>query len=82
MTIDALFARADSLNVAKPPLAARIAALKAYVVMCLEIWADKYAAAAAYEGLSGMSDAQLHRRGLSRDTLARDIAEACDRRAQ
>ena len=83
MTIDALFARADSLNEAKPPLAARIAALKAYVAMCLETWADKYAAAAAYDGLSRLSDVELHRRGLSRDTLARDIAEACDfRRAQ
>jgi hypothetical protein len=75
MTIDAILARTDSLNEAKPPFAARIAAFKAYLVMCARTWADDYAAAAAYEQLSGLSDTQLHRRGLSRDTLARDIAD-------
>jgi hypothetical protein len=74
MTIDANFARTDSLNEAKPPLAARFAAFKAYLAMCVETCADYYAAAAAYEQLSRLSDAELHRRGLARDTLARDIA--------
>ncbi len=35
--------------------------------------ADHYAAAAMYEQLSRLSDAELKHRGLSRDTLARDI---------
>ena len=35
--------------------------------------ADYYHAAAAYEQLSGLSDAELRRRGLSRETLARDV---------
>jgi hypothetical protein len=41
--------------------------------------ADYYEAAAMYEQLSRLSDAELTRRGLSRDTLARDICHACDR---
>jgi len=35
--------------------------------------ADNYAAAAAYDSLSRLSDAELKRRGLSRDILARDL---------
>jgi hypothetical protein len=35
--------------------------------------ADYHAAAAIYEQLSKLSDAELHRRGLSRETLARDV---------
>lgn len=40
--------------------------------------ADYYAAAATYEQLSGLSDAELHRRDLSRATLAWDICQALD----
>jgi hypothetical protein len=40
--------------------------------------ADYYSAAALYDGLRGLSDAELRRRGLSRDTLARDACQACD----
>ena len=43
--------------------------------------ADYYAAAGLYEQLRGLSDAELQRRGLSRDTLARDVCETCDRAA-
>jgi hypothetical protein len=35
--------------------------------------ADYYAAAGLYERLSKLSDAELRRRGLSRDTLARTV---------
>jgi hypothetical protein len=41
--------------------------------------ADYYTAAAVYERVSGLSDAELHRRGVSRATLAWDICQACDR---
>jgi hypothetical protein len=41
--------------------------------------ADHWAAAAMYEQLSALSDAELARRGLSRATLARDARAACDR---
>ena len=40
--------------------------------------ADYYSAAALYDELRGLSDAELRRRGLSRDTLARDACKACD----
>jgi hypothetical protein len=40
---------------------------------------DYYTAAAVYEQLSRLSDAELQRRGLSRATLASDVAQACDR---
>ena len=41
--------------------------------------ADYYAAAAMYEQLSALSDAELSRRGLSRATLAGEVRTACDR---
>jgi hypothetical protein len=41
--------------------------------------ADYYEAAATYEQLSRLSDAELKRRELSRATLARNICRACDR---
>jgi hypothetical protein len=36
--------------------------------------ANHYAAAAAYDDLSHLSDMQLKHRGLSRDILARDLS--------
>jgi hypothetical protein len=44
-----------------------------------ETCADYYRAAALYEELRPLSDAELNRRRLSRATLARDILRACDR---
>jgi hypothetical protein len=41
--------------------------------------ADYYTAAAVYEQLSRLSDAELQRRRLSRATLARNVCAACDR---
>ena len=41
--------------------------------------ADYYTAAATYQQLSSLSDAELQRRGFSRATLASDICQACDR---
>ena len=40
--------------------------------------ADLWAAAALYEALRRLSDAELHKRGLSRDTLARDVFQSSD----
>jgi hypothetical protein len=45
----------------------------------VEACADYYAASAMYEELSRLSDAELKRRGLTRETLARDICAANDR---
>jgi hypothetical protein len=41
----------------------------------IETAAAHYAEAALYEQLSRLSDAELQRRGLSRASLARDVAE-------
>jgi hypothetical protein len=41
----------------------------------LKARADDYAAAAAYENLSRLSDAELRHRSLSRDVLARDLGK-------
>ena len=50
----------------------------------IETWvdscADYCAAAAMYERLSALSDAELARRGLSRATLAHDVRATCDRK--
>ncbi len=45
-----------------------------------EACADSYAASAAYENLSRLSDAELRRRGLSRENLARDVFMLSGRR--
>jgi hypothetical protein len=49
--------------------------LAAWVDTC----ADYYAAAAVFQQLASLSDAELARRGLSRARLARDVCAACDR---
>jgi hypothetical protein len=56
-----------------------LAAFWARVRVWFRACADYYAAAAMYEQLSGLSNAELERRGLSRETLARDIVSACER---
>jgi hypothetical protein len=38
--------------------------------------ADLWAAAALYDTLRGLSDAELHKRGFSRDTLVRDVLQS------
>jgi hypothetical protein len=51
--------------------------IRAWVNCC----ADYYGAAAMYEQLSKLSDAELRKQGLSRDTLAQDVCRSCDRTA-
>lgn len=52
---------------------ARVLMFKA--ITWAESCADAHAAAALYANLSRLSDAELQRRGLARDTLARDLLE-------
>ena len=59
---------------------ARLGALAAYLATWCGTCADYYEAAALYEELSALSDAELQRRGLSRATLARYVSTACDGR--
>lgn len=56
-------------------LGSAFAGFVAWVKRC----ADHYAAAAVYEELSRLSDAQLKHRGLSRDVLVRDLNAFRDR---
>jgi hypothetical protein len=49
-----------------------------HVRMWASTCADYWSAAAVYDDLRRLSDAELHRRGLSRDTLARDVCASCD----
>jgi len=60
----------------------RFRRLRARVATWLRTCADYYEAAALYEELDRLSDAELARRGLQRPNLARDILEACDRRSR
>lgn len=59
-----------------------LASLRTHVAAWVATCAAYYDAATTYERLSGLSNAELQRRGLSRETLARDICEACERRDQ
>jgi hypothetical protein len=44
--------------------------------------ADHWAAAALYDSLHRLSDTELHKRGLSRDTIARDVFQSGGRTAR
>lgn len=74
ITVDAAQPAAHSVS-ASP----RLQSLRRYIAEFLATCADYNAAAAIYEELSGLSDDELRRRGLSRATLGRDICEALDR---
>ena len=52
----------------------RLGLLCSGLVQWLRTCAEHYAAAAAYDDLSRLSDTQLQHRGLSRDILARDLS--------
>ena len=56
-----------------------VRSLGKHVATWVQTCADYYAAAIMYEQLSGLSDAELHRRGLTRENLGRDVCAACDR---
>lgn len=73
----------ESLRFESPPrdagalsLLKAVASIGRWIVDRINAAADHYAAANIYEQLSRLSDAELKRRGLSRDTLARDIAQS------
>ncbi len=60
------------------PVSSRSRAVGIRLVAWIKACGDYYAAAALYEQLSALSDAELTRRGLSRATLARDVCAAYD----
>jgi hypothetical protein len=57
----------------------RLTALGAHLATWCETCTDYGEAAALYEQLSALSDAELHRRGFSRVMLGREVCAACDR---
>jgi hypothetical protein len=81
MTTHDQILRTDALAVGEPTktLSNWIRSIGRRIVTWTDTCADYYAAAAMYEQLSGLSDAELARRGLSRATLAHDACAACDR---
>jgi len=54
-------------------LSGLIRSLGRRIAVGIKACADYCAAAAMYDHLRGLSDAELHKRGLSRETLAWDI---------
>jgi hypothetical protein len=70
---------AASLDGGKAGIGRTVTWAAAHASAWIETCRDYYKAAAVYEQLSGLSDAELRRRGLSRATLASDIVRACDR---
>jgi predicted phosphoribosyltransferase len=58
-------------------LSSSVKSLARFFVTRVNACADHYAAAAMYEQLSKLSNAELHKRGLSRDALVRDVHQAC-----
>jgi hypothetical protein len=57
----------------------RLKVLGAYLATWCETCTDYGEAAALFEQLSTLSDAELYRRGFSRATLGREVCAACDR---
>jgi hypothetical protein len=64
------------------PKHGRYRRLRARVATWLRTCVDYYEAAALYEELNRLSDAELARRGLERPNLARDILKVCNRNSR
>jgi hypothetical protein len=62
------------------PLSGPVWSIGGRLISWAKTCAKYYAAATLYEHLSSLSDAELHRRGLSRATLAQHVRLACDNR--
>ena len=83
MAITEQFSGVDALSSTEKSasLSSSIKSLARFLVTWVNSCADYYAAAAMYDQLSKLSNAELHKRGLSRDTLAWDLCQSCDRTA-
>jgi hypothetical protein len=78
-THDQTFSTAFAPSKPAGSFASWIKSIGARIATWADTCADYYAAAAMYEQLSALSDAELSRRGLSRATLAGEVRAACDR---
>ena len=81
MTVQARpsLATGEPLGTPRPSLGAHLGALRSHLAAWVGTCADYYQAAALYDDLSRLSDAELGRRGLSRATLAWGLGQSCDR---
>ena len=77
MTVEQQLPDTASSDATEPSL---LALLWSRVADWARTCADYYDASGTYEQLSRLSDAELQRRGLSRESLARDVIDACERR--
>jgi hypothetical protein len=73
MRNDLTFIDAELIGHDAPAASSWLGSLRARLVASIVRRADHYAAATVYAELSKLSDAELARRGLSRDVLARDL---------
>ena len=69
----------EPLGTSRPSFRPRLGALRSHLAAWVGTCADYYQAAALYDDLSRLSDAEFGRRGLSRATLAWDLSRGCDR---
>jgi hypothetical protein len=76
MTMDQQLPRTASAKAEHSPITSLWNGLAAWVRAC----GNAYVASAIYEDLSRLSDAELKRRGLSRENLARDAFKSCEHR--
>lgn len=77
MSMDQHLPRAAAANVTERSVfTSTWSCVIAWVTAC----GEAYVASAVYEDLSRLSDAELQRRGLSREDLAREVYKACARR--
>jgi len=74
--LESLRSEAVQRNTGPPALLEAMASIGSRIANLINTAADYYAAASIYEQLSRLSDAELNRRGLSRDRLARDVVES------
>jgi hypothetical protein len=65
--------KGQSVGARCPSFGTRLEGFKSHVAAWITTCADYYEAAARYEQLSKLSDAELQQRGLSRTTLARHV---------
>jgi hypothetical protein len=60
------------------PLDRLVRSIREWISVWATTGADYFVVVGAYEELSRLSDQELHRRGLKRETLARDVCRALD----
>ena len=84
MAVTKYFPGVDTVSPSKTggSFSGSITSVARFFILWVKSCGDYYAAAAAYERLRKLSDAELRRRGLSRDTLAQDVFHSYDRTAR